>query len=100
MFRGGAPTLIAAYPYPVWLPEDESQAWNVLDLETVPFADGNRSAILDLIDAIQRDRQPLSSGADAVKALEMVLGAYASQITGSRVTFPMSERTHPLEGYG
>ena len=99
MFRGGAPTVIAAYPYPVWLPEDASQAWDVPDLEAVPFADGNRLAILDLIDAIQRDRQPLSSGVDAVKALEMAHGAYASQISGRRVAFPMADRTHPLEGY-
>ncbi|MCY3764396.1 MAG: Gfo/Idh/MocA family oxidoreductase [Gemmatimonadetes bacterium] len=99
MMRGGAPTLIAAYPYSVWLPEDETRVWNVLDLETVPFADGNRLAVLDLIDAIEHDRQPLSSGVDAVKALEMVLGAYASQISGARVAFPMSERTHPLARY-
>ncbi len=99
MMRGGAPTLIAAYPYSVWLPEDETRVWNVLDLETVPFADGNRLAVLDLIEAIEHDRQPLSSGVDAVKALEMVLGAYASQISGARVAFPMSDRTHPLEGH-
>lgn len=99
VMRGGAPTLIAAYPYSVWLPEDETRVWNVLDLETVPFADGNRLAVLDLIEAIEHDRQPLSSGVDAMKALEMVLGAYASQISGARVAFPMSDRTHPLEGY-
>ena len=99
MLRGGAPTLIAAYPYSVWLPEEKSQAWEVLDLETAPFADGNRLAILDLIDAIEQDRQPLSSGVDAMKALEMVLGAYSSQISGGRVVFPVADRTHPLEGF-
>jgi hypothetical protein len=81
------------------LPEDESQVWEVLDLEAAPLADGNRLAILDLIDAIEHNRQPLSSGVDAVKALEMVLGAYASQISGGRVAFPMADRTHPLEGF-
>ena len=99
MLRGGAPTVVAAYPYSAWLPEDESQVWEVLDLETAPLADGNRLAILDLIDAIEHDRQPLSSGVDAVKALEIVLGAYASQISGGRVAFPMAGRTHPLEGF-
>lgn len=99
MLRGGAPTVIAAYPFSVWLPEDGARAWEVLELETAPFPDGNRRAILDLIDAIEYDRQPLSSGVDAVKALEMVLGAYASQTSGGRVSFPMADRSHPLEGF-
>ena len=60
---------------------------------------GNQLAITDLIDAIENDREPISSGRAAVAALEMILGAYESQITGKRVAFPMEDRSHPLERF-
>ena len=60
---------------------------------------GNEYAIIDLIDAIENDREPISSGRAAVAALEMILAAYESQITGKRVEFPMKDRTHPLERF-
>ena len=56
----------------------------------------NRLAILDLITCIEQDRKPISSAEDAVAALEMILGAYEAQITGGRVTMPMTRRQHPL----
>ena len=73
------------------------RAWQRLDVETAPYTEGNRRAIQDLIQSIEEDRDPLSSGRDATSALEMILGAYESQITGGRVEFPMVERTHPLD---
>ena len=33
---------------------------------------------------------------DAVAALEMILGAYESQLSGQRVSFPIANREHPL----
>ena len=36
------------------------------------------------------------AAADAVAALEMILGAYEAEITGGRVAFPMQRRAHPL----
>ena len=36
---------------------------------------------------------------NALAALEMILGAYESQITGARVAFPMANRMHPLERF-
>ena len=61
-----------------------------------PLATGNRLAIVDLIDAVEQDREPVSSARDAVGALEMILGAYESQISGGRVAMPMERREHPL----
>ena len=57
---------------------------------------GNHLAIVDLIEAIEQNRQPLSSADDAVAALEMIVGAYQSQLTKARVSFPMKNRQHPL----
>ncbi|MBT4499920.1 MAG: hypothetical protein HOC74_19485, partial [Gemmatimonadetes bacterium] len=67
-------------------------------LPDATLEDGNRLAIIDLIEAIETDREPLSSAADAVAALEMILGAYASQISGNRVEMPVTRR-HPLVGW-
>jgi predicted dehydrogenase len=95
--RGGTASNIALYPYPVWSPHDLSQQWQPLKLDDTPLQTGNKLAIIDLIDSIENDRKPISSGYDAVAALEMILGTYESQITGERVLFPMKNRKHPLE---
>ena len=97
---GGEQAVKDAPPLPGWAPSDPSQKWQQLEIDDTPLYTGNQFAIVDLIDAIEHDREPLSSGHDAVAALEMILGAYESQITGKRVTFPMKNRKHPLERFG
>lgn len=95
--RGGSGGESMIYPYPLYRPADQAQQWQPLEeVPDQPLAKGNQLAILDLIAAAEEDRQPLSSAADAVAALEMILGAYESQITGRRVPFPMQRRRHPL----
>ena len=94
--QGGAPHKFAIYPRAAWAPEEFSQQWEPLEIGLELTADGNRRAILDLMEAIEEDRDPISSGRGAVATLEMILGAYESQITGARVPFPMADRTHPL----
>ena len=89
-FNGGNLTL-SPNPDDAWGKEE------VVELESSTLHTGNTLAIIDLIDAIENDREPISSGRAAVAALEMILGAYESQMTGQRVTFPMADRTHPLE---
>jgi len=91
--RGGGVTEAFHYPHAVWAPEEK---WHALELEPIPLGDGNRRAILDLIDAAESGCEPVSSGEAAVKALEMILGVYESQITGARVRFPVRNREHPL----
>lgn len=95
--RGGTASNVALYPYPVWSPHSLSQKWDPLKLDDTPLQTGNQLAIIDLIDSIENDRKPISSGYDAVSTLEMILGTYESQITGGRVSFPMKNRKHPLE---
>lgn len=96
-------------PYP---PEDEAAYEEVPLVETrqIPgaeelrdfgyfwyFRENNRFAAWDLIRAIEENRQPLASAYDARKVLEMINGAYASQLTGRVVPLPLAEREHPLE---
>jgi len=73
------------------------QARKDLEFELAPLMDGNRLAILSLVDSIEKGTQPCSSAFDARAALEMIVGAYASQIAGGRVELPLSDRTHPLD---
>lgn len=87
------------YPYPLWAPGEVSQAWQPLQLEDVPAYTAHQLAVMDLIEAIEQDRDPICSGRDGVRALEMVLGAYESQLSGRRVAFPVEDRTHPLERF-
>ncbi len=94
--RGDVANRLMVYPYPVFVPSHPDQAWEAIDLDDTPFFKGNELAILDLIDAIENDRKPISAAEDAVAALEMILGAYESQLTGKRVQFPIANREHPL----
>ncbi|MDQ1326891.1 MAG: Gfo/Idh/MocA family oxidoreductase [Candidatus Poribacteria bacterium] len=95
--RGGTASDVSLYPYPLWSASNTFQKWESLKFDDTSLATGNQLAIIDLIDAIENDRKPISSGSDAVSALEMILGAYESQLTSGRVTFPMKNRKHPLE---
>ena len=98
--RGGSGSELMIYPHPVFLPSEAEQAWQPLEeVADAPLARGNELAIADLIAAAEEDREPISSARDAVAALEMILGAYESQITGARVPLPMVNREHPLLQY-
>jgi len=97
--RGGTASNVVIYPHSPWTPSDTSQEWEKLDLGDEPLPKGNHLAIVDLMDSIENDREPISSVRAAVAALEMILGAYESQITGKRVTFPIENRSHPLERF-
>ena len=94
--RGDVANRLMVYPYPVLVPSNLEQEWEAIDLDQTPFSSGNELAIRDLIDAIENDRKPISAAEDAVAALEMILGAYESQLTGGRVPFPIENREHPL----
>lgn len=60
---------------------------------------GNVRAVKDLIEAIEKDRQPLGSGEDGRAALEMILAVYASHKVGVPVKLPLEDRKHPLESW-
>ncbi|MBD3185118.1 hypothetical protein GF312_22750 [Candidatus Poribacteria bacterium] len=97
--RGGTASDVHIYPYPLWIPGNPDQKWEKLEIDNTPLQSGNQIAIIDLIESIENDKKPISSGRDALAALEMILGAYESQITGQRVYIPMKNRKHPLKEF-
>ena len=50
----------------------------------------------DLIEAIEKDRQPLGSMYDGRAALEMILAVYESHRLKGPVELPLKNRRHPL----
>ncbi len=59
--------------------------------------EANRAIVTDLLEAIEENREPVSSGRQARWTIEMAMALYESQRTGGRVYFPLRRRTHPLE---
>jgi predicted dehydrogenase len=47
--------------------------------------------ILDMMDAIREDRQPIVSGIEGEKAVELVLAIYKSAETGKKINLPLSK---------
>jgi predicted dehydrogenase len=58
-----------------------------------------RRLLRDLLDAIAEDRAPSSSGADGLKALELVLAVWESHRRHAPVSLPLARREHPLEAW-
>lgn len=99
------------YPANGVLPDLEQLAWKKLWIEDWHFTPehqprsirqewltlGNRALANDLLDAIEKDREPLSPIRNAVLITEMVQGVYASHFAGGRrMPIPLTDRRHPL----
>ena len=56
----------------------------------------NRRVVDDWLGAIRDDREPVCSGENSARALEMVMAAYEAALSGGRVQVPLKERNHPL----
>jgi Predicted dehydrogenases and related proteins len=50
---------------------------------------GHTPLFEDMIDAIQKDREPLINGEEGKKGMSIILAAYKSRLTGMPVKFPM-----------
>lgn len=90
---------------PSWFPGRSRAAWQEITSagvgrpETMTdggLGQGNVWIAQDLIEAIERDRQPKGSIYDARAALEMILAVYESQRVRAAVEFPLRNRRHPL----
>jgi predicted dehydrogenase len=85
-----------------WVPEGGAE-WEPIPVDQkVPIeAEGvdlaNGLMVLDLLDAIEKDRKPACSETDGRWTIEMISGIYRSQIEGKPVTFPLSDRDWPLD---
>jgi predicted dehydrogenase len=50
----------------------------------------------DLLQAIEKDREPVAGGRNALWTIEMLMGVYASHKSGGRVKLPLEKRGHAL----
>ena len=75
-------------------------AWEKVAPPPGPAFDSRHSAnvamVHDLLEAIEKDREPVCNARDGRWAIEMVAGIYQSQISGARVALPLRDRKSPL----
>jgi len=92
-------------PHPSWSSPRYKKAWVEITsagagkpetLKDLSAHRGNVEAVLDLIDAIHKDRKPEADITDARTALEMIVSVFESQRLGKPVPFPLANRKDPL----
>ena len=54
------------------------------------------NAVTDWLLAIRGNREPICSLQNAARAVEMVCAVYQAALSGSRASFPLKDRSHPL----
>ncbi len=97
--RAGMDPAVHILDAPAWAPQGDHGAWKRVTAgsdSSGGFQTANARIVADLIDAIEHDRRPRSSGHDGRAALEMILAVYKAELTAARVTLPMTDRKHPL----
>jgi predicted dehydrogenase len=96
-YPGAEPLLLRS---DTWRPDDRGGEWRRIEQPPNERVDTRQQAnarmAMDLIDAIEKDRQPACSVADGRWAVEMTQGVYLSQMSGGRVEFPLKDRRFPL----
>jgi len=91
---------------PSWSPGRSKVAWQEITSaglgEPEPLVDngslGNQWIVKDLLEAIEKDRQPACSVYDGRWTMEMVLAVYESHRLKAPVELPLKNRQHPLLG--
>jgi predicted dehydrogenase len=78
--------------------EDKVINTHVKDPPTV-YGFGHSALFKDFVDSITEDREPLISGKEGKKALEIILAIYKSQKTGKAVSLPCDFSTLDMRGY-
>jgi predicted dehydrogenase len=92
-------------PDPSWFPARSKSAWQEITsaglgkpetLKDGGLGQGNIWIVRDLMEAIEKDRQPKGSMYDGRAALEMILAVYESHRLRGAVDLPLKNRRHPL----
>ena len=78
-----------------WRPIEDDPA-NQASADQRSTALANTRIVDDWLGAIRQDRQPICSGANGAKAIEMVMAVWRAGLSGSRVSLPLSKRGHAL----
>ena len=90
---------------PSWMPGKSKAKWVEVTsaglgkpetLKAAGLGAGNVWIVQDLIEAIEKDRQPLGCMYDGRAALEMILAVYESHRRNAPVDLPLKNRRHPL----
>jgi hypothetical protein len=90
---------------PSWFPGRSKAPWQEITsngvgkVETLKdggLGQGNIWIVQDLLEAIEKDRQPRGNMYDGRAALEMILAVYESHKLGGPVELPLKNRQHPL----
>src|SRR5688572_19899292 len=90
---------------PSWFPGRSRAAWQAITsggigkpetLKDDGLGLGNIWIVNDLMEAVEKDRQPKGSIYDGRAALEMILAVYESQRLRAAVDLPLKNRRHPL----
>lgn len=90
---------------PSWMPGRSRAKWLEVSsagpgkpetLKAPGLGPGNVWIVQDLIEAIEKDRQPRGSMYDGRAALEMILAVYESHRLTAPVDLPLKNRQHPL----
>jgi predicted dehydrogenase len=64
--------------------------------EQKSFPSANRRVLDDWLSAIAESREPICSGYNGMKAVEMCMGVFEAGLNRTRVSFPLKNRKHPL----
>ena len=90
-------------PAPHFMPGREDCRWEALDLVHPDHYDPAKSAaaddyayVDDYVRALDEGREHVSSGAEAVHVLEIMMGIFESAAYGRPVALPQADREHPL----
>jgi predicted dehydrogenase len=90
---------------PLWSPGRSGKSWMPVSslgvgidepLDDGGLADGNRRACLDLLEAIEQDRQPEANMYEGRQTVQMISAVFASHQAGAPVTLPLKDRSAPL----
>lgn len=93
---------------PSWFPGRSRANWQLITsqglgkeetLKDGGLGQGNVWIVQDLLEAIERDRQPKGSIYDGRAALEMIHAVYESSRLRASVDLPLRNRRHPLTGW-
>ena len=81
-----------------WSADGRKEDWKPMDFSSLKTVPPMMDPVGDWLTAIEEEREPECSGGNAAWAVEMVMAAYTSSLSGTQVSFPLKNRSHPLEG--
>jgi predicted dehydrogenase len=80
-----------------WSDRGKSDVWEPMNPAMVQSQpEHNFGPVGDWLEAIEQKREPECSGRNGAWAVEMVSAIYQSALTASQISFPLTNRAHPL----